>query len=46
MDNVYWFIYDIKYYVYFMKKVDSYIKGIGNEGCDWYIIYMILVFVV
>lgn len=40
MDNVHWLIHDIKYHAHSMKKVDSHIKGTGNEGCDWHTTYM------
>ena len=40
MDNVHWLINDIKEHAWSMKKVDSKIRGTGNEGCDWHATYI------
>ena len=40
MDYVHWLVNDIRKYAHSLKKVDSQIRGTGNEGSDWHATYM------
>ena len=42
MDDVHWLFNDIRKYAHSLKKVDSKIRGTGNEleGSDWHATYM------
>ena len=40
MDDVHWLVNDIRKYAHSLKKVNSKIRGTGNEGSDWHATYM------
>ncbi|XP_078377860.1 uncharacterized protein LOC144661016 [Oculina patagonica] len=40
MEDVHWLIKDIRKHAHSLKKVESKIRGTGNEGCDWHATYM------
>ncbi|KAL9968066.1 hypothetical protein ACROYT_G026393 [Oculina patagonica] len=40
MNDVHWLIHHIKDHVHSLKRVESKIRGTGNEGCDWHATYM------